>query len=318
MRNVTVAMSLPTTVGWLGTNVLAEGQPVVDADKQPTARLQSITPGYFRTLGVPLRRGREFTARDDSGVAQPVVIINESFARRFWPAYPRGPDPVGQHMREGADRTDWLEIVGIVADVHQGGLAMAAEPEFYVTPVVHAPQTAYLAVRTDGDPLRFVNTIRSRVLAIDRDQPVSDIRTMEEVMDASMGQRRLTTLLLGVFAGVAVMLAIVGIYGMVAYSVAQRTHEVGIRLALGAQSTDIFRLIVGKSFGLTVAGGVVGIGGAFALTQVMKGLLFHISPTDPATFFGVAVMFVAVALLASYIPARRATKVDPMVALRYE
>jgi putative ABC transport system permease protein len=318
VRNATVALSLPTTKGWLGTNVLAEGQPIVDGDKQPTARLQSITPGYFRTLGIPLRRGREFTARDNGPDARPVVIINESFAQRFWPTYPFGRDPVRQHIREGIDRTDWMEIVGIVADVHEEGLNADPVPEFYVPSMVHAPQTAYLVVRTKGDPHLFANAVRSQVLAIDRDQPVSDVRTMDEVLEATLGQRRLTTLVLGSFAGVALLLAVVGMYGVLAYSVGQRTQEVGIRRALGAQQADILHLVLIQGLALALAGVGIGVGAAFALTRLMNNLLFRVSATDPATFLTIALLFMIVGLLASVVPAWRALRVDPMVALRYE
>jgi hypothetical protein len=179
--------------------------------------VQSITPGYFRTLKIPLRRGREFTLRDNAAGARPAVIINESFARRFWPAYPRGDDPVGQHLREGIDHTDWTEIVGIAADVHETDLAAESGPEFYVPTMVHPPQTAYLVVRTERDPLRLVNAIRSQVLAIDSDQPVSDIKTMDEVLEATLGQRRMTVALLGSFAGMSLLLAVIGMYGAIAY-----------------------------------------------------------------------------------------------------
>ena len=318
VHSATVSLSLPTTKGWLGTNVLVEGQPIVDGDKQPTARLQSATPGYFRTLGIPLQRGREFTARDNSPDARPIVIINESFAQRFWSAYPRGRDPVGQHMREGIDNTDWVEIVGIVADVHEEGLTADPVPEFYVPSVVHAPQTAYLIVRTERDPLLFVNAVRSQVLAIDQDQPVSDVRTMDEVLEATLGQRRLTTLLLGSFAGVALLLASVGMYGAIAYSVAQRTQEVSIRRALGAQQADILQLVLNQGLALALGGVGIGVGAAFALTRLINNLLFRVSATDPATFVTVVLLFMIVALLASYVPARRAMRVDPMAALRYE
>jgi predicted permease len=318
VRNAAAALSLPTTKGWLGTNVLIEGQPIVDGDKQPTTRMQSTTPGYFRTLGIPLRRGREFTARDNSQDAQPVAIINESFAQRFWPAYPRGQDPVGQHMREGIDKTDWVEIVGIVADVHEEGLAVDPEPEFYVPSVVHAPQTAYLVVRTQGDPQLFVNAVRSQVFAVDQDQPVSDVRTMDEVLARTLGQRRLTTILLATFAGVALLLAVLGMYGVVAYSVAQRTQEVGIRRTLGARQTDILRLVLNQGLALALAGIGIGIVAAFALTRLMNNLLFRVSASDPATFVAIAILLVIVALLASVVPAWRALRVDPMVALRYE
>jgi ABC-type antimicrobial peptide transport system permease subunit len=219
-------------------------------------------------------------------------------------------------MGEGADKLDSAEIVGIVADVHERGLASGARPEFYVPCVVHPPQTAYLVVRTEGDPRRFVNAIRSQAPAIDPDQSVSDIRTMDEVIEASVGQRRLTMLLLGLFAGVALLLAVVGIYGVIAYSVAQRTQELGVRRALGAGQRDILRLVLGQGLGLALAGVALGIGGAFALTRVMAGLLFQVSATNPSTYIGVAALFVSVALGASYFPARRAARVDPAAALR--
>jgi predicted permease len=316
--SATAALSLPTTKGWLGTNVLVEGQPVGDDDKEPTARFQSITPSYFRTLKIPLRRGREFTERDNTPGAPPTVIINESFAQRFWPAYPRGQDPIGQHIREGIDRTGWVEIVGIVGDVRQTDLTADSVPEFYVPTVVHAPQTAYLVVRTERDPQFFVNAVRSQVLAIDQDQPVSDVKTMDEVLEATLGQRRLTMLLLGSFAGEALLLAAVGMYGAVAYSVAQRTQEVGIRRTLGAQQGDILRLLLSHGLAVALVGIGIGVGIALALTKLMNNLLFRVSATDPATFVTIALLFMIVALLASYIPARRAMRVDPMVALRYE
>ncbi len=311
-----LGMSIPTTLDWLGTNVLVEGQPAVDGSQQPSVRVQSVSPGYFRTLKIPLRRGREFEEYDNAPGAPPAVIINESFARRFWPAYPLGLNPVGQHLREGMDRTGWLEIVGIVADVHEGDLANKSGSEFYVPTVVHPPQTAYLAVRTQRDPLRFAGVIRSQVLAIDSNQPVSNIRTMEAVLDATLGERRLTMLLLGSFATIALILALVGMYGVIAYSVVQRTQEVGIRRALGAQQSDILQLVLTQGVALALAGIAIGTAGAFALTRVMKTLLFHVSATDPATFFGIALLFVIAALVASYIPARYAARIDPMKALR--
>jgi ABC-type antimicrobial peptide transport system permease subunit len=173
-----------------------------------------------------------------------------------------------------------------------------------------------LAIRTERDPLRFTRMVREQVLALDRDQPISAVQTMDDLVEAEVGQRRLIAVLLGSFAGVALLLALVGIYGVISYSVAQRTHEVGIRRALGAQRTDIFRMVMGQGLGLTLAGIGIGIGGAIALTRVMKSLLFHVSATDPITFAGIALLLILVALAASYIPARRATRIDPMAALR--
>jgi putative ABC transport system permease protein len=318
VRSAAAALSLPTKSS-LYTNIMkVEGVDLADEDYGlADMQLQSITPGYFQTLGIPLRLGRVFTEQDNAPGAPPVVVLNESLARLLWPDYPRAQDPIGRHIWEGADReAGELEIVGVVGDVHEGGLTTEPRPEFYVPLVVHPPQRAYLAVRTQGDSLGLANAIRSQVLAIDGDQAVSDIHTMEEVIDESVGQRLLTMMLVGTFAGVALLLAIVGIFGLVAYSAARRTQEVGIRRALGAQQGDILRLVVSQGLALALCGVVLGVVGAFALTRVMKEFLFQMSATDPPTFLGVALLFVLVALAASFIPARRAARGDPMIALR--
>jgi predicted permease len=312
-----IAMSLPTTT-WIRTNYWVQGKPSPDIGEPATnAVIQSITPGYFRALGIPLKRGRELSARDNIPGASPVMVINETLAHLLWPEYPSGENPIGRRIKEGYDKAiGWMEVVGIVADIHEGGLANNAVPEFYLPSVVHPPQTAYLVLRTPTDPLRFAGAMRKAVLAVDPDQPLADIKTMESVLTSTFGQRRLTMWLLGSFAGVALLLAIIGIYGVIAYSVARRTQEVGIRRALGAQQADILRLVLRQGLSLSLSGIAIGIAGAFALTRVMKGLLFHITATDPATFAGIAILFVIVALAASYIPARRAARIDPMAALR--
>ena len=284
-------------------------------NERPIAILQIITSGYFRTLGIPLRRGRDFAARD-SLATPPVAIINERLARRFWPAYPGGEEPLGRYILVGANPQPF-QIVGIVADVRQAGLAQEAGLGVYRSSTQTPPMSAMFAVRTEGDPLRFVKAIRRELRAIDPDQAITAVKTMDEVVEASEGQRRSITILLGLFAGVALVLAIVGIYGVIAYSVAQRTKEVGIRRALGAQQSDIMRLVLGQGLGLTLAGAVLGIGGSFALTRLIKGLLFQVSATDPWTFSGIALLLIVVALAASYIPARRATRIDPATALRF-
>jgi putative ABC transport system permease protein len=181
---------------------------------------------------------------------------------------------------------------------------------------MHSSRTAYLVARTESDPRRLATAIRSQVLAVDRDQPISNIATMDEILDLSMGSRRLTMLLLGLFAAVALLLATVGIYGAIAFSGAQRTQELGIRRALGAQNRDIMRLMLGQGLTLALMGSALGIGGALALTRVMRGLLYRISPADPATYIGIALLWIVVALAASYIPARRAARIDPAQALR--
>jgi putative ABC transport system permease protein len=321
VRGASVALTLPAGVKW-GVPIQAVGQPAVPAHQRMQVELQSVTPGYFATMKIPLRRGREFTARDNVLNAPQVAMINESLARRLWPAYrsgedPGGQDPVGQHLRLGPDQTSGgVDIIGIAADVRESGLAQDAQSELYLPTSFFRPQRAGLVIRTNGDPKSFVNAVRSQVLSIDRDQPVTAVKTMDEVLETSVGQQRLTLLLLGAFAGVAVLLAVVGLWGVISYSVAQRTREVGIRRALGAQQSDILRLIVGQGIGLTLAGVAIGIGGAFGLTRVMKGLLFGVTATDPATFVEVAGLFLLVALAASYLPARQAARIDPMTALR--
>lgn len=317
VRAAAVAMSLPTTA-WIRTNIMQiEGRPAVNEREPLLAVIQSVTPGYFQTLGIPLLRGRAFTALDNSAGAPPVVIINAALARRLWPNYPNGPNPIGRHMSEGFDKKiGWLRIVGISGNIHEGGLASHFVPEFYVPCAVHPPQTAYLTVRTPGDPLRFANAVRSQVHAIDPDQSVSEVKTMNAVLDASLGQRETAMLLLDSFAGMALLLAVIGIYGTVAYSVSQRTHEFGIRQALGSRPSQILLPVLMQGLGLSIAGIVIGIAGAFALTRLLKNLLFETGPTDPVIFLGVAALFLAISLLASYLPARRAAEVDPMKVLR--
>jgi predicted permease len=317
VRRATVAQTLPLTVRYAIPMAIAE-LPPLKIGERPLAQYVSIMPAYFRTLGIPLRRGREFNAGDTRANRRPVVIIDESLARRFWPRYPAGEDPIGRHVLFGAPqgRDNQYEIVAIAASVRESGLAKDAQPEMYL-PMAQAPvPVADLAVKTEGDPLRLANAIRGQVLAIDRDQPVSAIRTMEEIVEMSIGQQRAAMLLLGSFAGVAWLLAVIGIYGVIAYSVVQRTQEVGIRRALGAQENDILRLVIAQGLGLTLTGVGFGVAGALALTRLAQSLFFHTSPTDPATFAAIVLLFVIVALLASYIPARRATRIDPITSLR--
>jgi len=312
VRGAAVALALPQSVA-LRTNVQVGVQPEGDVTQWPMCQIQSVTPGYFHLLGIPVRQGREFDQRDSRPEAPPVVVVNESFARLF--ALGR-QSLVGQVMREGMDKSGWMQIVGIVGDVREGGLAAETTPEFYVSPRIHNSRAAYLVARTATDPLRLAAAIRSQILAVDRDQPISNIATMDQIIESSMGSRRLTMLLLGLFAGVALLLATVGIYGAIAFSAAQRTQEMGIRRALGAQNHDILRLMLGQGITLALIGSAAGIGGALLLTRVMRGLLFHISPADPATYIGIALLWLAVASAASYIPARRAARIDPAHALR--
>jgi predicted permease len=316
VRSAAVTLNLPMTDGWVGQPVQSAGTPPLRLNQRPIGVIQDITPEYFRTLAIALKRGREFTAHDNARSA-PVAIVNENLARLFWPQYPAGANPIGQHILIGSN-TQPVEIVGIAANVRQYGRDDNPKPEVYLPCAQKPPLSAMLAVRTDGNPLSFANAVRGQVLAIDRDQPVSAVASMDDLVEASEGQLRLMMTLLGTFAGAAALLAVIGLYGLISYSVVHRTREIGIRRALGAQRSDILSLVAGEIVRLTLTGVVLGIAGAFAMTRLLKDLLFQVRATDPATFVGISILFVLVGVSASCIPARRAAKVDPMVALRYE
>ena len=314
VRGVAFTLTLPMAEQWLGTTLEVAGRPPLKLNERPTALFQNITPGYFHTLETGPKRGRAFSAHDNAG-AVPVAIINESLARVLWPQYPNSQDPIGQHILVGNDIQP-KEIIGIAADVHQTGKDTDPMAEVYLPCAQKPPSSAMLVVRTKGDPLSFANAVRSQILAVDRDQPVSEISTMEDVIDASEGQLRLMMRLLGIFAGAATFLAMIGLYVVISYSVVQRTKEIGIRRALGAPASNILGLIVRQGIILAMAGVALGVGGALALTRLIQDLLFRVSATDPLTFVAIPVLFVLVALAASYIPARRAAGVDPLAALR--
>jgi putative ABC transport system permease protein len=312
VRDAAATWTLPG-MGFGRTPIQLANQPPQPLNQRPLALIQNVTSTYFRTLEIPLKRGREFSERDTAG-GPLAAIIDESLARVLWPSYPNGIDPVGQRILIGS-KTDPVAIVGIVGAIHQA-LEKDPWPGVY-RPLDQSPLlNATFAVRTTGDPLQLVHAVSNQLLTIDPDQPASEFKTMEDLMEAEGGQRRVVLTLLGCFAGVALLLAVIGIYGVIAYSVAQRTQEVGIRRALGARNSDILRLVIGQGLALTFAGVALGTGGALALTRVMTSLLFQTSTADPATFVGVALLFVVVALVAAYIPARRATRFDPSTALR--
>jgi putative ABC transport system permease protein len=289
------------------------GQPEPEPGKQREARFNVVGPGYLQTLGIPLLRGRDFTDHDTE-VTPGVVLINQAMVRRFWP----DEDPLGKQIT--TDGKSFFSIVGVVGNVRQLGQASETSPEFYLSYLQDPVDWPYrtLVVRTASDPLKLTGLIKQAVWSVNKDQPVSDIRTMEQVLAYSVSQPRNFTLLMGVFAALALALASVGIYGVVSYSVSRRTHEVGVRLALGAERIDVLRLVVGQGMLLTGIGLGIGLAGAMALTRFLSSFLYGVRPTDPITFAVVALALAGVALLATYIPARRAMKVDPMVALRYE
>ncbi len=313
VKSAAIARTLPMT-GYAAAPIEVSGRAETKLNERPFATIQNISPQYFHTMKIPLRRGREFTAHDDAG-ASPVVIIDESLARRFWPQYPAGPNPIGERILIGSHSRP-TEVVGIAADVREGGLTQQPKPSVYLSAAQQPLESAVLALRTEGEPLSLANAVRNRIFTLDRDQPVSEIASMNQVVDASEGQLRVMMALLGVFAATATIIAIVGLYGVIAYSVAQRTKEIGIRRALGAQPGSILALIVGHGLRLALGGVLLGICGAFAMTRVLHGLLFQISPTDPTTFIGIALLFVLIAFAASYFPARRAAGIDPLATLR--
>jgi len=291
-----------------------EGRPAPPPGEGPSAAYRIIRPNYFHTMGISLLKGRDFTEHDAAGTPG-VAIINEAFARNIWPH----EDPIGKRIRVNDDGPDPREIVGIVKDVKQREWTAEPMREMYL-PYLQNPAPSYLTLvaRTTADPLSLAAAVRNEVWTIDKDVPVSQVASMEQVIAGATGGPRFNLLLLNLFASVALILAAVGIYGVMAYSVSQRTHEIGIRLALGAQTTDVIKLVVGQGMALTLIGVAIGLAAAFAVTRLMSSLLFGVSATDPLTFAVIALLLLLVALVACYLPARRATKVDPMVALRYE
>jgi putative ABC transport system permease protein len=312
VRSAAISASLPLIPKRI-TPVLAEGQPEVPLAERPFIIIEAISPAWFRTMRVPLQAGREFTDADNSS-APNVVIVNQALARRYWP----NQNPIGKHIILG--RQPASEVVGVAVDVKNRGLALEPQVQLYF-PFSQLPWgNMNLLVRTAADPNAMVSAVRAQIAAIDPDQPVTNVQTVDEIMDSSRAQPRFVLLLLGIFSAAALVLAIIGIYGVLAYSVAQRRQELGIRLALGAERSDILNMVVAHGLKLTLTGVVIGLAAALALSWVMgsmlSGLLYKISARDVTTFVLAPVAFLVIALLASYLPARRATQVDPNEALR--
>jgi putative ABC transport system permease protein len=281
-------------------------------------RIGVVSPEYFRAIGTPLVGGRFFNDRDNEQ-SERVVIVNETAARRYW----QGRNPIGSRIR-ALNVLSFL-VVGVVADVRHQGLESEANPRVYLphTQVMERMQTSLLrsmtlVLRSASAPEPLIAGVRQQVGEVDREQPLSNIRTMRQVVAASLAQRTFTTSLLGAFAALALLLALIGVYGLVSNTVAQRTQEIGIRMALGAQTRDVLRLVLRQGLTLALAGTAIGLAAAFGLTRLMKNLLFGVGPTDPLTFSAIAMLLLLTALAACWIPARRATKIDPLTALRHE
>jgi predicted permease len=304
-------------LGGASTGVGIEGRPPISQGSPRTAEPRFVSPDYFKAMKIQLLKGRVFTEADSINT-KPVIIINEAMARQYWP----NEDPIGKRVSSTDDNfwrspPHWREIVGVVKDARYTALDTEARGQLYIPFAQYFPLVErMLVVRTDDDPLSFVAAVRSEVQAIDKNQPISHIRTMEDMVAGSVEQRRFSMLLLVVFAGLALLMATVGIYGVMSYSVEQRTHEIGLRMALGANTGDVLKLVMKRGMALALIGVALGLVAAFALTRLLESLLFGVSATDAATFALMSLLLVAVALLACYLPARRAAKVDPMVALR--
>ena len=314
VRSSAAALGRPMSGAGVMAPVLRSTDPVVPFAQRLIVAWQSTTPGYFETMRTRLLRGRTFTERDRLG-AQQVVVVNETLAKLLWPT----EDPIGKRFLLARIEVPW-EVVGVIHDLKAPGAATngGSGGEVYTPYDQRTWPGMNFIVRSDVDPAQVSNAIRARLLEIDPDQPVTDIKTVDQIVAESFGQRRLTLWLIGGFASVALLLALIGLYGVIAYSVTQRTREIGIRHALGASFTQICGMVLGQGLKLVALGVVTGIAGALALTRLLSGLLFDVKPTDPAVFAGAAVLFAAVAILASYVPAYRAAKVDPVIALRDE
>jgi predicted permease len=316
VRSASTVLPLPLSNSRMRVTFETEGRPMARGDL-PASEYRATGINYFRTMGISLLAGRDFSERDDRK-STAVIIVNEAFAQRFFP----GEDPIGKHIKPGITideaKPAWREIIGVVGNVKHLRLGAAPDPEYYVPHAQLPFDSMTIVVNTDGDPRSLISAVQSEVRTLDRDLPVSSVKTLEEYVAASVAQPRFNTLLLAIFAALALILTAVGLYGVMSYSVTQRSHEIGIRMALGARQQDVLKMVVRQGMTLTAIGLSVGLVGAYFLTRLMATLLFGVSATDPITFATIAVLLAGVALGACLVPARRATKVDPMIALRYE
>jgi len=296
------------------TSFALEGQPLAAPGvSNNNSNQRVVSPNYFQAMSIPLLKGRFFTDRDNAD-APKVVIVSESFVNQFL----AGKEPLGQRITMDFGQPWTAEIVGVVGSIHQNTLVAPVYREMYTPALQRAPMGWNLVVRGAVDPTRLTAAIKNEVRALDKNLPIYNVKTMEERVSESAAQPRLRTTLLGIFAALAVLLAAVGIYGVISYSVTQRTHELGIRRALGAQSGHVLRLVVRQGMALALVGVAIGLTASFGLARLIQGLLFGVSPMDPWTFVSIPLLLALVALSATLIPAWRATRVDPMVALRYE
>jgi putative ABC transport system permease protein len=314
VQSAAVADNLPLTYNGNSTTVSVEGLPDPPPDQQLDVIFRAIGPGYFATMGIPMIHGRDFTD-DDNARSKDVIIISEKTAQHFWP----GQDPIGKRLKPGLGKKDseWREVIGVVKDVRQNDLIAPPKMQMYFSyRQLSGLAPNALVIRTNIEPMSLAATVRDAIWSIDKDQTVADIDTMDRIVAEAAARQRFSMLLLGLFAALALLLASVGIYGVMSYSVSQRTREIGIRIALGARRGDVLQITVKQGLKLIAAGMILGLVAAFLLTRALASLLYGISATDPITFVGISLALFLVAILASYIPALRATRVDPIAALR--
>jgi putative ABC transport system permease protein len=299
--------------GWqMGLEV--EGHPSRSPGDYPLINSNIATPGYFKTLRIPLTRGRVFTEQDGRE-SEKVAVVNEAFVRRFWP----GEDPIGKKLRTGGEPSAaWFSVVGVVGDVRRDSLASPLSPEVHFACPQMPQHEMTLLARVASAPEGLVPALREAVKGVDPDQPLYAVASLEERLSGSLDGRRFALMLVGIFAAVALLLAWVGIYGVIAYTASQRTHEIGLRMALGARRRDIARMVVVQGMTPALAGLGLGLLGSLGITPLISSLLYGVEPTDPVTLFGAVIVLATAALLAGLLPARRASRVDPMIALRCE
>src|SRR5215510_14176718 len=314
--DASAVVNLPLAGGDWAEEVTLEGRDAAPSGTPLPAEVNAVTPRYFHTMGIPLLAGRDFTEQDRGafwlGESPWTLIVTETFARRYWP----NENPIGKRFRFGDNV--FGTVIGVVGDVRSQSLEREAQPAFYVSYGHFSFPALTIVVRASAPPEALTAALRAQVYELDHDLPVYNLRPMEQIVSNAAGQPRFQTLLLGLFSAAALLLAAIGIYGVMAYTVIQRTHEIGVRMALGASTSDVLKLILRSGLKLALIGIVLGLVGAFAATRVLSSLLFNVSATDPVIFVIDALLLAIAALLACYIPARRATKVDPLVALRYE
>ena len=333
VESAAAASGLPLGNNGWQTSFMIDGRPVPPRDQVPLMEACLVTPDYFKAMNIPVLRGRVFTDRDDRShiagrdlsklnenqraiAGMNSIVIDEDFAKRYWP----NEDAVGKYVRLGTESdAPKLEVLGVVGRVKMESLNQNSDRVQGYFPFNQTPDTGMtVIVKGASDPNQLIASVRGAIREVDPDQPIYSVRTMNEIRAESVAGERLNLTLLSLFAGIALVLAIVGIYGVMSYSVTQRTHEIGIRMAIGARPRDVFKMVLGHGMKLTLLGVVIGLGSAFALTRLMETMLFGVEPTDKLTFAAISIMLIMVALLACYLPGRRATKVEPTISLRYE